>query len=318
MKDKIVVVINIIGIILAFLIVELIIYQDANKIFQKINPNKGKLPFSYTSKPAYWYDINTYYSGANNNASGRKPDGLKYNSTPIVIFGCSYAHGQYLNYNQTFSYKLSEQLKRPVYNRAVPGKGLAKMYFQSQNDTFYKDVPKSNLVFYVMIEDHYRRMKSSYQNTVELHMNVSYKKVGDKLIINDYKNPIACFLHSTYIAKYITNKWINHYINDPKNAEKLTDEALLYFTETRKNLENRWGTKVNFVVIYYNHWLRYGDLLRNKLEANGFTVINTKELTDENLFSDKYLSPQTMHPTEAAWDLLTPKIVEKLGLKEEK
>lgn len=314
MRNKIVILINIVGIILAFLGVELLIYQNANKVFQKLNPNKGNLPFSYTAKPSYWYDINTFYSGENNDSRGRKPDGLKYNSTPIVIFGCSYAHGQYLESNQTFSHKLSELTKRPVYNRAAPGKGLAKMYFQSENEAFYRDVPKSDLVIYVMIEDHYRRMKSSYQNTIELHMNVSYKKVGDKLVINDYRNPIVCFLHSTYIAKYITSKWVNSYINNPKNAEKLTDEALLYFVKTRKNLENKWGTKVNFVVIYYNHWLMYGDILRRKLETNGFTVINTKELTDENLFSDKYLSPQTMHPTEAAWDLLTPKIVEKLEL----
>lgn len=317
MKNKFALFTNIIGIILAILAIELIIYQQANERFQ-IREHK-KLPFSYSAKPLYWYDINTYYSGKDNdNVAGRKPDGLEYKTTPITIFGCSYAHGQYLNHKQTFSYKLAHMLKRPVYNRAVPAKGLAKMYYQSENEAFYRDVPKSDLVIYVMLDDHYRRMKSSYLDIQEVYMHVTYKKVGDKLIINDYKNPIICFLHSTYIAKYINSKLVNHYINNPQNADKLTDEALLYFIETRKNLEEKWNTKVDFVVIYYNHWLRYGDLLREKLEANGFKVINTNELTNENLFTNKYYSPTTLHPTEDAWDLLTPKIVEKLGLKEEK
>ena len=112
--------------------------------------------------------------------------------------------------------------------------------------------------------------------------------------------------------------WIRNYINNPKNAEKLTDETLLYFIKTRENLEKNWGTKVDFVVIYYNHRLRYGDLLRSKLEKNGFKVININQLTNEDLFTDKYFSQQTLHPTEEVWDLLTPKIVDFLGLNASK
>ena len=318
MKKKLIVFINLFSIILALFAVEIILYQDANKIFQNRTKKEDKLPLSYSTKPSYWYDINTYYNGANDDLAGRKPDGLEYKTTPITVFGCSYAHGQYLNYKQTFSYKLSKILKRPVYNRAVPAKGLAKMYYQSENEAFYRNVPKSDLVIYIMLDDHYRRIKSDYLDTTEIFSHITYKKKNNDLILNEYKNPIICFLHSTYISKYLTGKWIEQYINNPKNAEKLTDEALLYFIKTRENLEKNWDTKVDFVVIYYNHWLRHGELLRTKLEKNGFKVINTNQLTNEDLFTDKYFSPQTLHPTEEVWDLLTPKIVDFLGLKETK
>lgn len=308
MKNKFILLFtNIIGIIFAILAIELIICLSSYKDLEE-------LKLSYTTKPNSWYNINTYYSGEHDVYAGRKPDGIEYKTAPIVVFGCSFAHGQYLNYKQTFSYKLAHMLKRPVYNRAVHGKGLAKMYFQSENETFYKDVPKSDLVIYIMINDHYRRIKSDYISMGSSNMDVTYKKVGDKLIINDYKNPIVCFLHSTYIAKYINSKLVNHYINNPKNADKLTDEVLRYFVETRENLENKWGTKVDFVVVYYDNGIRYSGLLRQKLESHGFKVIDKNELTNEEIYADKYYSQVTNHPTEAAWDLLTPKIVEKLGL----
>lgn len=296
---------NITGIILAVLAIELIIYLQANKNFSGFQ-------FTYSTKPNYWYNINTYYSGDHDIYAGRKPDGLEYTTTPIIIFGCSFAHGHYLNYKQTFSYKLAHILKRPVYNRAVPGKGLSKMYFQSENEAFYRDVPKSNLVIYVMLDDHYRRIKSNYLFIQNPYMDITYKKVADKLVINDYKNPVTCFLQSTYIAKYINGKLINYYINNPDNAEKLTDETVLYFVKTRENLETRWNSKVDFVVVYYENDIKYSDLLSQKLESHGIKVINKNELTDEDLSDDKYFSQVTMHPTEAAWDLLTPLIAEKL------
>lgn len=314
MGKKLVILINLFSIIILLLIAEAILYKNANQIYQTRFKTEAKLPVSYSTKPIYSVDISIYFSGIPDDFSGRKPDGLEYKTTPITVFGCSYAHGQYLKYNQTFSYKLSELLKRPVYNRAIPAKGLAKMYYQSENDAFYKDVPKSDLVIYIMLDDHYRRMKSSNLDMTEIYKHRTYKVKNGELILNNETNPILCFLRSTYIYKAISCKLVERSVDNPKNAEKLSDEAALYFIKTRENLEKRWGTKVDFVVIYYNHWLRYGDLLRAKLEANGFKVINMNQITHENLLTEKYFSPITLHPTEDVWDLITPKIVDFLEL----
>ncbi|MBQ4123009.1 hypothetical protein IJD44_04720 [bacterium] len=314
MKKFFLIVANIIGILLVLLAIEYLVYTASIEEFRKVINDRPPNKFSYSFKETYWPNMNNYFNGENNTTFGRKPDGLEYNSTPITIFGCSYAHGQYLNYNQTFSYKLAHSLKRPVYNRSVPAKGFSKMYYQSENESFYREVPASDLVIYIMIEDHYRRMKLNYLNVTDNAMKTTYKKVGDKLVKEDFSNPIKYFVNSTYTFKHLKNKWVDLYINDPQNAEKLTDEALLYFIETRKNLEKMWNRKIDFVVIFYNTWQSHQDMLKEKLEKNNFKVIKMQELTNEDLFTEKYFSPQTLHPTEAVWDLLTPKIIEKLEL----
>ncbi len=249
--------------------------------------------------------------------SGRKPDGLEYkDKTPVIVFGCSYAYGQYLYSNQTFSYKLSHILKRPVYNRAVIAGNFAQMYLQSLSDSLYKTISDTDTVIYVMMNDHYRRSMHRYFSVLDLCVMPHYSIKNNKLIYENYKNPIENFFKSLYIVKYLNHAYVDYYINNPKNAERVTDNTLLFFTETRKELEKNYGKKLNFIVIFFEDWdIQYGSILRQKLENNGFKVISTKELTNEDLQTEKYRNFDNQHPREAAWDLLTPLLVKKLELK---
>ena len=96
----------------------------------------------------------------------RKPDGLQYKNKSkhsIVLFGCSYAYGVGLAQNQTFSYKLSQILKTPVYNRALAWGNLQEMWYQVEGSKdFYTQVPKSDTYIYLMMYDHYNRMYSFF------------------------------------------------------------------------------------------------------------------------------------------------------------
>lgn len=240
---------------------------------------------------------------------GRKPSGLEYSAVPITIFGCSFAQGQFLENNQTFSYKLSKLLKRPVYNRAVNGQGFGEMYYQSELPEFYSEVPKSDTVIYVMIDDHYRR---SYINTISIldrYFLLHYKVRNKELKFEDYKNPFMNFFKSLYISKYTNLMYAEKFVSKDENADKITNDALLYFTKTRENLEKKWG-KINFYVLLYGK-IRFEEELTEKLEQNGFVVIKTSNLTSADLENDtKYIIENNGHPTEKAWDLLTPKIAE--------
>ena len=130
-----------------------------------------------------------------------------------------------------------------------------------------------------------------------------------------FRRDFLNFIKSTYIYKYINHEYAQNYVYNPKNAEKITDITLLYFTKTREILEKRWGKKVNFTIIYYDTWpIPHGELLKKKFEDKGFNVIKTSELTSENLENEKYLSKVNSHPTEEAWNLLTPLIIKKLNL----
>ncbi len=271
--------------------------------------------FKYMLKANYLIDFNTYFDGSDNVYQGRKPDGLEYtNKPPIVIFGCSFVQGQFLNYYQTVSYKLANILKRPVYNRGIAGKGIQHMYWQSVSQSFYNDVPPADDVIYIFIDDHYRRLYLFFLDILDLHLNGHFSVKNNNIIPDNEKNYLGNLIKSSYTFKLLNSKYVNFYINNPKNAEKITDDVLTYFIKTRENLESHWHKKINFTVIIFDSYIKYGDLLIKKLKDNNFKVIEIKELTQEDLTQKEYVSEKTNHPTEKCWDLLAPLIAEKLNL----
>lgn len=301
--------------ILLFLLVctEIITYFVCLKHFKSSMAAIFKAPkFQYVLHPYInQADIVNFFDGTDNRTRGRLPDGLQYDGVPIVIFGCSFAHGWGLNPNQTFSYKLADILKRPVYNRAVPGQSVQEMYYQSDKNIFYDTIKKSDTVIYVLYEDHYRRMYTKALNVLYPEVLLHYDIKNNDLIYENYLNPLKNLFNSLYTVKVLREKYTKYFINNPQNADKITNDTMLYFIKTRDNLENRWGDKVKFYVLFYGDIL-YSEKLKAKLRENNFIPWETKELTSENLFSSKYNSKEISHPTEAAWDLLTPFVAERI------
>ena len=234
------------------------------------------------------------------------------NNNPITIFGGSFAFGHYLSQKETFGYKLAEQLNRPVYNRAVAGLGINNMLYQINTMTFYRAVPASNLVFYVMIEDHYRRAMIKAFHPVEYHesANYRYNAKKDKMELTNFI-PVIEQLEKMYLVKLFRNNFVQKYVENPKNADKITDGMLIRFIKAKEKLEKRWNQKIDFVVVFYQE-LSFSNLLKEKLEKNGFIVISTTELTNEDLNNEFYKQQDNGHPTEEAWNLLTPLIIQKL------
>lgn len=306
-----------------FFISDYVLYKFSSEPtkYLKDHPLSTSVPkYHYTFKnPKIPYtELDGYFNNEDNIFAGRKPFGTNYKTAPILIFGDSFAHGQYLEPNQTFGYKLSKTLKRPVYNRAIPGSGFQHMYYQVTppfSSIFFNQVPKTDTVIYIMINDHYLRMSifSDFDITGDyFHLHYNYK--NGKLVKDNYSNPILNFLKSSYTIKAINLKYLDYTIGSPLFAEHYTNNALHYFVETRKMLEEKWQNKINFTVILYDNTpIYYKDLLTQKLKGNNFNVIDTSELTTKNLNSETYLMQDNLHPTEKAWDLLTPKIIKRLN-----
>lgn len=319
MKKKLFIIIwNFILIIGLIWLGEFLIYKYQAKIFYNNHPKIHPInQYTYTVMyPDYMIDLKNYYNGLNNIFFGRKPDGLEYkNQNPITVFGCSFAFGQYLNYDQTFSYKLAHKLKRPVHNRAISGGSFQHMYMQTVNNSFYEDIPESDTVIYVMIGDHYRRVLLNYFDILDYHRQPHYTKIGKMLIEDNYNNKLLSFINSLYTVKALNHLYANWRVSNEIFKNKITDDAVFYFTESRDNLKKHWNKDFKYIIILYEDWdIAYKELLIEKLKQNGFIVFSTKELTEENLKDEKYEMQENHHPTEAAWDLLTPKIIEKLGL----
>lgn len=311
--------INLIALIITVLAADVIIYTNYARNFYKTHASNysiNKFKYITEEKNVYLTKIDDYFNGKDIIQKGRLPDGTEYkNASPIIIFGCSFAHGQYLPKEETVSYKLAHILKRPVYNRAIPGGSFQHMYYQTKNQCFYDEVPASDTVIYIMMNDHYRRALVNFFDILDHHFILHYSIKNNNLVMADYNNPIKNLFKSLYISKLINQKYFINYISNPKNNEKLTDLTLQYFIQTRNNLEKAYEKKIKFVVVLYDNWnIKYKSLLKKKLNDCGFITVDTSEITKEDLNSEKYLMKGNNHPTSEAWDLLIPGIIEGTGI----
>lgn len=311
---------NILFLFLFLVLIDYAIYKYYAYNFYKLHPKQTTL-WQYAHRqwfPEYLINFESYFNGKNDIYFGRLPDGTQYkDKLPIIVFGCSYAFGEYLTKEQTLSYKLSEQLKRPVFNRGVHGGGLAHMLLQVSSADLYKTIPRTDTIIYVMMSDHYRRTMLQYFDILDYHVYPVFKTKNGELILTDYNNKFMSQIRSWYITKLINHIRAKKYIDNPNNIDFITDKVLLFFNKSKSILEEHYGKDLNFYIIFYeDQVIPYSDILRKKLEKNGFGVISTKELTDKNLSSSEYYMQDKFHPSEKAWTLLTPLIIDKLQLKE--
>ncbi len=293
---------------------EIVIYKYYSGLFEELEK-----PFCHKYKysdviPVYMQSLESYFNGKQN--YGRIPDGIEYNNKmPIILFGCSFAYGQYLDYTQTLSYKLAHRLKRPVYNRAISATGVQHMYYQVDSESLYETIPNTDTILYVFIPDHYRRLMVNYFDVSVDKINIHYAIKDSKLKIDDYKNELKNIFKSLYLVKFINCFYVDKYVNNEKNWEKITDNTLLYFIETRKKLETRFNKKLNFIVlIYENDPYNYSNILSEKLKKEGFVVVWAYDLVGVDLDLEDYKMKDNGHPKEYAWDLLVPPLIEKLNL----
>ena len=306
--------INIIIFALLFFISDVLTYGYYSK---NIQAYQVKNPFGYSiEQSCYVTHLDNFFDGSNNTFMGRKPDGLEYkDKMPVIVFGCSFAYGQYLNYNQTFTYKLAHTLKRPVYNRGIVGGSFQHMYFQSAdfgNSNLFNVVKDTDTVIYIMITDHYRRTMLHYFNVLDSCrlLNYSYKNHKFKMCNNKLIN----YIRSSYTIKNLNHILAEKYSQNPRNAEEVTDKALDYFELSRTALEKHYGKKLKFVVIIYNTWdLPHNKILVEKLKQRNYIVLKVTDLIKEDLNSPE-LMMENLHPSEKAWDLVVSESVKKLNL----
>ena len=299
------------------------LYFQAKRINDSFNIPVPPYQYIVKNPKVYIVDLKNFYDGSDDAMKGRVPEGLEYeDKTPILLFGDSFTQGQFIAPYETFGFKLSEALHRPVYNRGIPAASLQHMYYQVDDefaDTFFDQVPYSDLIFFTIISPHYKRilMKSNFEILYnDFYLHYTYK--DGKFVKDNYDNYFLNLIKSSYLFRFFNIAFVRSYCQNPKNADRLTDIMTAYLTETRRKLEERWCKKSKFVVLFYTTNfmpLPYKEMLREKLEKNGFTVIDTAELTDEDLGAEEYTCFEKWHPNNKAWELLTPKIIEKLNLQ---
>lgn len=311
-------IINIIFISIGLFIIEVITWgcENMRMVVHKeryacdlpIKFHAGVIPFKF--------DLDAYPSPEY--SMGRYPAGLDYKNKPIVVFGDSYAYGFDLEHEQTFHYKLAELTKRPTYLRAVSGWGIQNMLYQVREDEFYKKVPEPEYVIYIMIKDHFRRLYSIHFMSgclLEERRCLRYKDKNGELVQITDENPVLNFIKRIYFVNKIHEYYINRILLNPNNYELYSNFAVKHFAASKEAMEKHWKNTKYVILIYeplYN-----GDIFIKDLKKLGFTVISIPDIVDVNLRDELYMLPN-YHPTEAAWDLIVPKVIEELSLNKKK
>lgn len=241
----------------------------------------------------------------------RKPTGLEYKGKPIVLYGCSFAYGEKLKVKDAFAYQLSEYVKRPVYNYAIPGHCIQHMLFFLRDKEHYNNFPEPEYIIYTYIPAHLGRMNHTnyFGNTAYLQYEVR------KNHLVQVNSPFK-FLHTTLLHNIFQEVKYDKYFD--KDKTKRFAKLKLYFEEARSAFQEVYPN-TKFVILLYDYTYIDTNIMWNELEKEGFIIYKVSELAGIDPADDKYKLPQELdkwrHPNKLAWQIIVPKLSEALNLK---
>lgn len=296
--------INILVLFILLLILEFTLYNFSKKI-----------AYNHNYYPKYFGGIKIF-GYVKEKKLMRKPEGLQYKKAPIIVFGCSFAYGNNLNDNQTFSHKLSILSKRPVYNRAFNGWGMQQILYQLKRTDFYKEVKDPEYIIYVAIQDHFNRL---FRYQFDPRCGCDYIFLRYKHTKNGFEeiHPQFPFLWQLYTVKYSQMFYEEKIIESDNNKRKNYDFLYEILHECMK-YKNEHYPKAKFIILMYKNeeksFLEDANL-NKKLTNDGFTILDTSKLTYPIVFEEKkYRETDNLHPSEKAWDIIVPALIKKLKL----
>lgn len=304
---------NLIILVLLFFVLDYLVYLKAYRAESsqaKRNNLSVILPkYNYAKPLLFNPDFDSFYKNKNDDGF-RNAEGLNYNKKPILIFGCSFAFGQYLNKEQTFSYKLSKLSHRPVYNRASPAWSIQHMLYQLRQKDFYKIIPEPEYIIYVMPSCHFERLYKYYFSISLTCLELRYVEKSGALV-QVTENPLTLTFKRFYLLKWFNSLYVDKVLSAKRNQLNNFKNAALYFEESKRVYSNYWKN-TKFIILLY-HGFEGDEDFAKMMREKGFVVIENKHIISENLNNLCYFLPDG-HPNEKAWDMITPALIKELKL----
>ena len=232
------------------------------------------------------------------------------NSTfsPIVVFGCSYAYGEFLRRKETFASYIVKNFSRDVISFANLGWGAHHMLWLTKNDFMYKIidfevVSPPKYAIYVYMQDHVARQSSVRTVFYEVMPQISYYIDEGKLKERKYN-----LIHEN-LYRFFTYRYIVHFIDSKISISRKYDLLFSVIAESKENFLKHYPD-TNFIVLAYIMYdiTSEEQELFKKLETNGIRVIKTSELVNVDLSSDEYTAEDNAHPNGKAWEFITKKL----------
>ncbi len=319
--------INILLIFTVFILLEFITYKfELKKVQRENSPAFNFLYSYYTNTKANW--INTYKKIEKNEIRGIEtgfrmsqlppPAHTTENKGTILLFGCSFTYGAWLNEFDTFSYRLQHYTNRLVLNRGFSGWGPAGMLYQLRLSDLKNSLCfnlKSTLcnygdveyVIYTFIADHVRRNYVKCAFFDDKYMFYKYDKKSNSLV--EKSNFDNFYYHSYILRKLYFDKvyrMVNEYNNDVKQF------TILHFTQSHKLIKQLFP-HAKFIVFVYDGD-NYIKPIQKELEADGISIIYLTDLSKIDFSKAEYKLIDGQHPNAKAWEIIVPLLAKKLNL----
>lgn len=224
----------------------------------------------------------------------------------ILLLGCSFTYGQFLEDKETFHRILSKQTNRSVYNLGIAGGSPREILYMLRNsDDLEKLIQNKNIeyVIYTYINDQERRLYTSIRDIVP-----SFKEVHNKKGL-EY-SPAQQLLSTSYLYRNCTNLYYKYFVNEKESF----DLFCLYMKEINKEIKKLFGQDTKFIIFIYPDYNPKNIKEWEKLNEDNMLILNITPKLD---FTEKiypYKIPNDDHPNAKAWQVIVPMLVKELNL----
>ncbi len=304
-KNSLIFILNILLIIIIFFAIDYTCFLIHEKRYGiKLNYIGNMTKKIATSKS---YD----YNYLKNNIQWRKPlnvtegGGVKHKS--IVYTGCSFAYGQGLKEEETVSYRTAQLVKNPVYNLGIISKAVNTLIAMLKNGVFEEKVNiDPAVVIYIYADFHIMRLvipNMPYESNEFL-----YKIKNEKL---ERKKPP--FIISRFPLLSSVREWMYYILFENSNSYKeyLKKLLKLHFIELKNILDEKYNNVKLIIFVYYDSPLF--EEIAQDLQTQGIIIIRSShDLGLDINLADKQYQLQDGHPNKKVWEIVTPKLVEKI------
>lgn len=311
---------NLLGLLGVFLVVEIIAYGI---VFYQLNysapgERKIKLPNPFVKILTFeeWY-ANYKFRPVS------IPENPVPDARPIITFGCSFTQGLGLEPNQTFQYKMAQAMGRAVYNRGVGAGGIQHMLYQLQNEKELDNIKNPEFVIYLFIADHIKRIKTHFGLDLFNHGNFLYQTYELKDGRLERKKYFATWIRRISTVSVILqwfrkqetlpgSNWVIY--RRPKEFKKRQELMKAHILQSREEVRKKWPDAKFVIMLWDWGWLNNVWYELEKYGDNIILLYLPDLIGAENLWDNRYMMNYLgLHPTSETWDLLVPKIVEKLN-----
>ena len=240
----------------------------------------------------------------------------EYTKPPIWLMGCSYAWGYLLDDDKTFAEKISNLTKRPVYNWSWcgigPAEALIRLYTH-KNDEFIPKKPPE-YVIYIYMYNHPARHPCNYNILYALK---EFNVIDEKNTVFDRLYFIRSIRQNLFNKYHDYDKFMKQIframIKETKKKYPDSKFVILIYSDTDKDVKDGHPPLVK-----EDYDMLNSDEFWEETKKDGAIIIKTKDLIgrdmdrpEDRVQNDKSATP---HPSSEAWDLIVPKLAEKLSM----